>query len=61
MCILKAWELARPTLPSLSSRAPATYPPTPPRLHASPWQLAACIAQLYLESTGKHLKVQQPV
>ena len=34
MCILKAWELARPTLPSISSRAPdKTHLPAPQHDH----------------------------
>ena len=36
MCILKAWELARPTLPSISSRAPdKTHLPAPEQDHGN--------------------------
>ena len=36
MCILKAWELARPTLPSISSRAPdKTHLPAPQQDHGN--------------------------
>ena len=34
MCIMKAWELAPPTLPSISSRAPhETHSPAPQQDH----------------------------
>ena len=63
MCIMKAWELARPTLPSISSRAPdKTHLPARQQDHGNffmlrwtprvfRWRFSASVEFTYLRKT----------